>query len=163
MNTKDLSIEPCPCGSNERYSDCCEPLHQGTPAASAEVLMRSRFSAFALQLSDYLKTSWHPDTRPEQLTLEQGTEWKRLEILSASNDKKQGTVHFKAYYLERNYLEQKELEQKQWHLLEETSKFLYENDHWFYHSGDYQPQQLKPSRNDECPCGSGKKYKKCCL
>jgi len=153
MNTKDLSIEPCLCGSNEPYSDCCAPLHQGAPAGSAEALMRSRFSAFALKLPDYLKTSWHPDTRPGQLTLEQGTEWKRLDILSASNDKKQGAVHFKAYYLE----------QKQWHLLEETSKFLYENDHWFYHSGDYQPQQLKPSRNDECPCGSGKKYKKCCL
>ncbi len=152
MNNK-LSQEPCPCGSNVPYNNCCEPLHQGTPAGSAQALMRSRFSAFALQLSDYLKTSWHPETRPEQLTLEPGTLWKRLEILSASNDSKQGSVHFKAYYQEN----------KQWHLLEETSQFLFENGHWFYHSGDYQPQNLKPSRNDECPCGSGKKFKKCCL
>ena len=104
-------------------------------------------------LSDYLKASWHPDTRPEHLDLGEGTEWKRLEILCASNDAEQGSVHFKAYYQE----------QKQWYLLEETSKFLFKNGHWFYHSGDYLPQELKPSRNDECPCGSGQKYKKCCL
>lgn len=153
-----MSFIKCPCGSEKDYSDCCELLHKGQTADSAEALMRSRFSAFALQLSDYLKTSWHPDTRPERLTLEQETEWKRLEILSASNDTQQGTVHFKAYYLERA-----SLEKKQWHLLEETSKFLFENGHWLYHSGNYQPQELKPSRNDECPCGSGKKFKKCCM
>ena len=161
MNTKNLSKElykklsqePCVCGSNQLYSHCCEPLHLGSPAVCAEALMRSRFSAFALQLSDYLKASWHPDTRPEHLDLGEGTEWKRLEILCASNDAEQGSVHFKAYYQE----------QKQWYLLEETSKFLFKNGHWFYHSGDYLPQELKPSRNDECPCGSGQKYKKCCL
>jgi SEC-C motif-containing protein len=155
---KNLSQKLCPCGSNELYNHCCEPLHQGAPASSAEALMRSRFSAFALQLGDYLKASWHPDTRPEQLELEQVTEWKRLEILSANNDSQQGTVHFKAYYLEQG-----PLRKQQWHLLEETSKFFFENGHWFYHSGDYQPQTLKPNRNDVCPCGSGKKFKKCCM
>lgn len=149
MNAKTT----CPCGSNVIYSDCCKPLHQGQTAASAETLMRSRFSAFALQLDGYLLSSWHPETRPEQISLEPNTQWKRLEIISASNDAQQGSVHFKAYYQELN----------QWHLLEETSKFLFENNHWFYHSGNYQPQLLKPNRNDECPCGSGKKFKKCCL
>lgn len=149
MNAKTT----CPCGSSAIYSDCCEPLHQGQTAASAEALMRSRFSAFALQLDEYLLSSWHPETRPEQISLEPDTQWKRLEIRRASNDAQQGSVHFKAYYQEQN----------QWHLLEETSKFLFENNHWFYHSGNYQPQLLKPNRNDECPCGSGKKFKKCCL
>lgn len=23
--------------------------------------------------------------------------------------------------------------------------------------------EVKPNRNDPCPCGSGKKYKKCCI
>jgi SEC-C motif-containing protein len=135
------------------YADCCEPLHKGQTAVSAEALMRSRFSAFALQLNDYLLSSWHSSTRPDQLELETSTHWKRLEIISASNNTQQGSVHFKAYYQE----------QEQWHLLEETSKFVFENNHWFYHSGDYQPQILKPNRNDKCPCGSGKKFKKCCL
>jgi SEC-C motif-containing protein len=135
------------------YADCCEALHKGQTAVSAEALMRSRFSAFALQLNDYLLSSWHSSTRPDQLELETSTHWKRLEIISASNNTQQGSVHFKAYYQE----------QEQWHLLEETSKFVFENNHWFYHSGDYQPQILKPNRNDTCPCGSGKKFKKCCL
>jgi SEC-C motif-containing protein len=143
----------CPCCSKKIYSDCCEPLHKGQAAASAEALMRSRFSAFALQLEDYLLSSWHPDTRPSQVQLEADTQWKRLELISADDDKEQGHVHFKAYYRE----------QDQWHLLEETSKFIFENGHWFYHSGNYQPQVLKPKRNDFCPCGSGKKLKKCCL
>lgn len=151
MNFKDLEL--CPCGSKKLYRDCCEPLHKGAPASSAEALMRSRFSAFALQLSDYLRDSWHPITRPEQLELEPETQWKRLEILNSNNDAEQGDVHFKAYYCEHG----------KWYLLEENSKFLFENGHWLYHSGNYQPQELKPSRNDQCPCGSGKKFKKCCL
>jgi SEC-C motif-containing protein len=143
----------CLCGSAKIYADCCKPLHQGQSAVSAEALMRSRFSGFALKLTDYLLASWHLSTRPDQFELEPSTQWKRLEILNAENDTLNGHVHFKAYYQER----------QQWHLLEETSKFVFEKGHWFYLSGNYQPQILKPSRNDECLCGSGKKFKKCCL
>lgn len=143
----------CPCGSHNLYSSCCEPLHHGATAKSAEALMRSRYSAFALMLDGYLLKSWHPLTRPKQIELDKQTQWKRLEIIESSNDSKEGSVHFKAYYIEQN----------QWQLLEETSKFLFEDNHWFYHSGDYQPQTLNPSRNDSCPCGSGKKFKKCCM
>ena len=146
-------LTTCPCGSKKTYHDCCEPLHKGQAASSAEALMRSRFSAFALQQEAYLLSSWHPTTRPTDIQLDSETQWQRLELISADNDQQQGQVHFKAYYQE----------QDQWHLLEETSKFLFEKGHWFYHSGNYQPQLLKPSRNDECPCGSGKKFKKCCL
>lgn len=143
----------CPCGSGLAYSQCCELLHKGKPAKTAESLMRSRYSAFALHLKDYLLTSWHPDTRPQQLELEQSTIWKQLEIISSSNDEKNGEVHFKATYLELG----------EWQLLEETSQFRFQNNHWLYHSGNYQPQTLQPKRNDPCPCGSGKKFKKCCL
>jgi SEC-C motif-containing protein len=143
----------CPCGSTQTYGQCCQPLHSGHSADSAEALMRSRYCAFALYLTDYLIASWHSSTRPESLSLDRNTQWKRLEILSANNDNKKGQVHFKAYFIETDG----------WHLLEETSAFLFENDHWYYHSGNYQPQSLKPNRNDSCPCGSGKKYKKCCL
>ncbi len=143
----------CPCGSTKLYSDCCQPLHDGQVAKDAEALMRSRFSAFSLLLPDYLLASWHPSTRPEQFELDQTTQWKRLEIISAGNGDQQGEVHFKAYYVE----------QGEWQLLEETSKFLFEQGHWLYHSGNYQPQTLKPLRNESCPCGSNKKFKKCCL
>jgi SEC-C motif-containing protein len=153
MNFKDLENKPCPCGSKNTYSRCCELLHKGSEALSAEALMRSRFSGFVLRLNDYLLASWHPSTRPKQIEFEEGTQWKRLEILNASNNTHHGSVHFKAYYQE----------QQQWHLLEETSEFVFEKGHWLYHSGNYQPHQLNPNRNDGCPCGSGKKFKKCCL
>lgn len=143
----------CPCGSGNPYRHCCEPLHHGEAAQSAEALMRSRYSAFVLLLNDYLLNSWHPLTRPNHIELDNQTQWKRLEIIESNNNSKEGLVHFKAYYQE----------QDQWLLLEETSKFLFENNHWFYHSGDYQPQSLNPNRNDSCPCGSGKKFKKCCI
>lgn len=36
----------CPCSPAKRYADCCGPLHTGTAvAATAEALMRSRYSA----------------------------------------------------------------------------------------------------------------------
>jgi SEC-C motif-containing protein len=152
MNSKDPFNDLCPCGSSVLYNRCCEPIHKGAQAASAEVLMRSRFSGFALQLSDYLLTSWHPETRPKQIKLDADTHWRRLEILSANNDDQFGNVHFRAYYQEN----------QQWHLLEETSNFIFQNEHWLYHSGHYTPLVLKPNRNDPCFCGSGKKFKKCC-
>lgn len=148
-----MSDIQCPCGAQKLYSNCCQPLHQGQEASDAEALMRSRFSAFSLHLEDYLLSSWHPVTRPEEIQLDTETQWKRLEIINSTNDQQQGSVHFKAYYKEQGH----------WHLLEETSKFLFEKGHWYYHSGNYQPQTLKPNRNDLCPCGSGKKFKKCCL
>ena len=114
--------------------------------------MRSRYSAFAMNLEQYLLSSWHPDTRPQSLQLEPNTQWKRLEILDADNGEQSASVHFKAWFIEH----------QQWQLLEETSLFFKIDQHWYYHSGDYQPQTLKPGRNDECPCGSNKKFKKCC-
>ncbi len=147
------SSSPCPCGSALAYQECCQRLHLGQPAPSAEALMRSRYSAFALQLNDYLISSWHPETRPQQLELEATTVWQRLEIVAAHNDQHSGEVHFKATYCENG----------QWWVLQEKSQFRYQDNHWFYHSGDYQPHRLDPKRNDPCPCGSAKKYKKCCL
>ncbi|HEX8865525.1 MAG TPA: SEC-C metal-binding domain-containing protein, partial [Lentzea sp.] len=38
----------CPCGTGQSYVDCCGALHSGArTAATAEQLMRSRYSAFA--------------------------------------------------------------------------------------------------------------------
>ena len=52
---------PCPCTSKKPYDRCCGPFHAGTSAPeTAEALMRSRFSAYALGKVDYLIA-----TRPE--------------------------------------------------------------------------------------------------
>lgn len=74
----------CPCGSGQAYAACCGPLHGGAPAADAQALMRSRYSAYALGLETYLLDSWHPSTRPAQFALQAAgaprTTWLGLRI-----------------------------------------------------------------------------------
>ncbi len=75
---------PCPCTSGRPYAACCGPLHGGQPAADAEALMRSRYSAYVLKDAEYLLASWHPDTRPAPLSLHeaagQRTQWLGLSV-----------------------------------------------------------------------------------
>lgn len=74
-----MSETRCPCGRGVPYATCCEPLLAGeSAAATAERLMRSRYTAFAVGDAEYLRRSWHPATRPASLELDEGTEWKRL-------------------------------------------------------------------------------------
>ncbi|TXK60726.1 YchJ family protein [Alkalisalibacterium limincola] len=79
-----VATDPCPCGSSRVLAECCGPLHAGTAAPDAEALMRSRYSAYVLKDRDYLLMTWHPDTRPESLELEdppgQRTRWLGLSI-----------------------------------------------------------------------------------
>ena len=73
----------CPCNPSAAYATCCEPLHAGTmQAPSAEALMRSRYSAYVLGLRDYLLATWHPDTRPAELELDDtpGLRWLGLDV-----------------------------------------------------------------------------------
>lgn len=76
--------DPCPCGRPLAYAACCGRLHAGAPAADAEALMRSRYSAYVRGLADYLLATWHPSTRPPQLDLAdppQGrTVWLGLDV-----------------------------------------------------------------------------------
>lgn len=149
----EVTPEHCRCGSGESYSACCQPYHQGKPAPTPEHLMRSRYSAFVLKLSDYLKATWHASTRPLTLDLSESPEWASLQILSAGEAANEGTVHFRAVYRAGNG----------WGYLEEKSVFVREGGRWYYVSGDTSEGVLKPGRNEPCPCGSGSKYKACCL
>jgi SEC-C motif-containing protein len=63
------TLTPCPCGNNAGYARCCGPLHDGAVAQTAEMLMRSRYSAYVLKREDYLLATWHPSTRPANLKL----------------------------------------------------------------------------------------------
>ncbi|HAI35024.1 MAG TPA: hypothetical protein DEQ58_10220 [Alcanivorax sp.] len=143
---------PCPCGSGLDYGRCCRPLHHGEPASSPEALMRSRYSAFVRDNADYMRASWHPDTRPAELTLEGGDQWLGLEIVDAKQEGDAGQVHFRATHRDGDGFA----------VLEEHSRFVRENDHWFYLDGEHTVTPLKPGRNNPCPCGSGRKFKKCC-
>ena len=114
--------QPCPCGSGKHYADCCLPSISGArPAGTAEALMRSRYSAFALGDVDYLLTSWHSSTRPQQLELDTAQQWVRLKIINTSKD----SVEFIATC---------KLNGKA-HKLHEVSRFVFEHGRWYYLDG----------------------------
>ncbi|MGY1664300.1 YchJ family protein [Geodermatophilus sp. SYSU D00696] len=90
----------CPCGSGLAYAECCGRLHDGTAtAATAEQLMRSRYSAFAVGDPAYLLATWDPATRPRTLDLDPGVRWIGLEVLGTTGGglfDAEGTVTFRA-------------------------------------------------------------------
>jgi SEC-C motif-containing protein len=91
----------CPCLSGNAYEECCGRFHGGTAAApTAEALMRSRYSAYALGLADYILDTWHPSTRPTELELDPELSWYRLDVLAARGGPfdRVGLVEFRAYY-----------------------------------------------------------------
>ncbi|MCC6854614.1 MAG: hypothetical protein IT189_00995 [Microbacteriaceae bacterium] len=83
-------------------SACCAPIIDGRATApTAERLMRSRFTAFALGDADYLLKSWHPTTRPRSLQLDPDLRWYRLDIIGRSKGgllDTEGIVEFVAHY-----------------------------------------------------------------
>ncbi|NSX38758.1 YchJ family protein [Pseudarthrobacter oxydans] len=128
--TVSMDQENCLCLSGEQYGQCCGRFHRGVAdAATAEQLMRSRYSAFALLDADYLMRTWHPRTAPAELELNPGMEWRRLDILSTSGGgplDTEGVVEFKAYYRHGSGRG----------VLHETSRFVRENRRWLYVDGD---------------------------
>jgi len=153
---------PCACFSGETFGACCGPyLLAAQPPPTAESLMRSRFSAFQLHQADYILQSWDLTTRPKQLGFEKDERrWSSLEIVktiggSASDER--GVVEFKARY---------ELGEETY-LFHEVSRFIRSRGQWVYLDATF-PFHGKiahlgqPLKNAPCPCGSDKKYKKCC-
>ena len=92
----------CPCGVPRPYDTCCGRIHQGAaPAATAEQLMRSRYSAFALGDLAYLARSWHPDTRPRKIHDDPARTWTGLDVVATSKGgmlDQEGTVEFHAHH-----------------------------------------------------------------
>ena len=156
----------CPCGSENPYSECCGPFLAGdaTPP-TAEALMRSRYTAHALANVPYLMQTLHPKTRgkfsPESVRVfAENSDWQRLEILrteAGGTSDPTGVVEFKAYFKDR----------KGPQIHHEVSDFEKVEGTWYFKEGHYPRIKTirtgkKVGRNDPCPCGSGKKYKKCC-
>jgi len=92
----------CPCTSGLTYDECCGPLHrQDRTAGTAEQLMRSRFSAFAVGDAAHLLRTWHASTRPAVLDLDPDVRWYRLDVLATSGGgvfDTDGTVEFEAFH-----------------------------------------------------------------
>ena len=96
----------CPCDPTRPYAACCGPLHVGERLAStAEELMRSRYSAFAVGDLDHLVRTWHPRTRPATLERDpdpdERTEWVGLDVVSTDAGEvtaETGLVEFIAHW-----------------------------------------------------------------
>jgi len=92
----------CLCGSQQTYTDCCKPYHKQTKTPdTAEKLMRSRFSAYELHLTDYLLFTWDKITRPGKLEYTPGLHWTKLSINGRKKGRKkdaEGWVTFAAFY-----------------------------------------------------------------
>ncbi len=121
----------CPCGGAS-YSSCCQPFHEGTQVApTPEKLMRSRYSAYAMELEPYLLSTWHPDTRPDEpLFLEEApTKWVELKIKQSqiNDDLVSGIVEFVAIFKVNGKA----------HRIHEISEFVKENGQWFYVDGQF--------------------------
>ena len=118
----------CPCGSGDELAQCCGRYHAGAAAPSAELLMRSRYSAYVLKLADYLLATWHPSTRPSELDLAaDDSKWLGLEVKRhAVQGEEQATVEFVARYRIAG----------RGHRLHELSRFVREDGRWFYIDGE---------------------------
>jgi len=91
----------CPCGSGRALEQCCGRYHAGEAAPDADSLMRSRYSAYALGLEDYLRATWHPDTCPVALGLDATPhpQWQGLTVKAhVLQDATHATVEFVARY-----------------------------------------------------------------
>jgi SEC-C motif-containing protein len=157
----------CPCGSQLNYAECCEPIIKGeVKAATAEKLMRARYTAYTQVEMEFLHESLHPDNRegndPEGARdWAENSQWHGLEIRETTEGGEgddHGTVEFVASYTYKD-------EDQQYH---EVASFSKVEGNWFFTEG--KPAVRKPvvraepkvGRNDPCPCGSGKKFKRCC-
>ncbi len=148
------------------YSQCCEPLIKGhKQAKTAEQLMRARYAAYTQIEMDFIEHTHDPETRHDidmaaSREWAETTQWDGLEIVETQQggvDDEVGTVEFEATFLTE--------EGPQIH--HELSQFHKRDGVWYYSDSTHPKRTVvraspKVGRNEPCPCGSGKKYKKCC-
>ena len=157
----------CPCGSKLQFDECCGPFLMGDKdPPTAEALMRSRYCAYAMGSIDYLYKTSCPAIRKEFdaegcKRWSESAKWTGIEVLrtegGGENDT-DGVVEFVANYT----INDKPVKHH------ETSTFSKIDGVWKFIDGEIAKQEPirreepKIGRNDPCPCGSGKKFKKCC-
>ncbi len=149
---------PCPCGQKIPYGDCCQPIICGQAAPSAEALMRSRYTAHVVVDVDYLVSSWKADANQplSRVDIEHwasSSQWLGLTIHrrdKGTTQDQEGWVEFSARFIAEG--------DKAPSFHREYSHFIKEGDDWFY----VDATAGKTGRNESCPCGSGKKFKRCC-
>ncbi|MBF0094991.1 MAG: YchJ family protein [Alphaproteobacteria bacterium] len=156
----------CPCGSGQDLDACCAPIMNGSPAPTALTLMRARYTAFATgRIDAFIHDTLAPEMRGDYDPAEVAASAKDavgagLEVLAVTGggpDDETGIVEYVARFRVRG----KRIDHH------ERASFRREDGRWLYVDGEMNPKPpprhvVKIGRNDPCPCGSGKKYKKCC-
>ncbi|EQC44601.1 hypothetical protein M899_2377 [Bacteriovorax sp. BSW11_IV] len=159
-------MQHCPCGSEQTFANCCEKYISGKESApTAEILMRSRYSAYVTGNIDYIVATHHERDRDalevnEIKTWSENSKWLGLKIVSTEKGGEkdtEGKVEFIANFDIAG--------SKQAH--HEMSEFKKVDGKWYFVDGhqvhqSYTRNSPKLGRNDPCSCGSGKKFKKCC-
>ncbi len=143
----------CICGKKESFEECCGAIISAKRSAETpEELMRSRYSAYVQANGSYLLESTVKENRfaDDVALIEEfsnAVEWLKLDVLNAAGSQ----VEFKAYYRDNEGIQ----------VLHEKSNFIQEDGVWRYKDGELYATKIE--RNESCPCGSGKKFKKCCM
>ena len=165
MNMKNEDL--CPCNSGRTYGECCGAiLDGGARAETAEALMRARYTAYVTEHIGFLRDSAVKSVQEEfderaSTAWSRAAEWHGLEIIRTEGGQKgdkTGVVEFRATYTANG----------EFCNHHEVSTFVKERDGWKFEDGELVGEtpivreEPKIGRNDPCPCGSGKKYKKCC-
>ena len=153
----------CPCGSGLDERACCALYLAGEPAPTALALMRSRYTAYVRGAVDYLLRTHDASTRDSVDVAairrwSKDTTWLGLEIVATergTTDDTDGIVEFIARGSTRGTP----------FVQRERSRFRRHDGAWFYVDGDMVAEPARTAatvgRNEPCPCGSGKKYKRC--
>jgi SEC-C motif-containing protein len=158
---------PCTCGNPGSFEECCAPILAGTrPAPTAVALMRARYSAYAHGNIDFVFDSLAPESRhdfdrPSAEQWSRQSKWLGLEVVRTERGgpgDRDGVVEFIARF------------EVQGQAVEHHEVATFRNDEgrWLFVDGQLRKQEPfrraapKVGANDPCPCGSGKKWKKCC-
>lgn len=157
----------CPCGSQKPFSECCEPYLKGAKKPpTAEALMRARYSAYATQNVDFVLSSHDPE-KPDEVDRDSTEQWSKqaewlgLEIVRTTNGG-EGDYHGEVEFVARYKMRGATVNHR------ELATFRRHNGDWVFVDGKdiagppVKHEGPRTGRNDPCPCGSGKKFKKCC-
>lgn len=112
----------CPCGSSSDYASCCRTFHAGLWPPSPLLLMRARYTAYAVGDARFVYRTWHPRTRPDEVVLDPDLRWVGLTIRDHGDD----WVSFEASYLSPGGAG----------VLAEHSRFEQRASRWMYVDGD---------------------------
>lgn len=159
--------DKCPCGSGKEYGACCAPIIKGKmQAATAEALMRARYTSYVVGAIDFIIDTCDRGENVPDIDRRATEDWSRestwhgLKVLRCEKGDEaddEGVVEFEADYTLHGMRDRHH----------ETATFKRVDGKWLYETGALKTETVrrdgkKIGRNDPCPCGSGKKYKHCC-